>query len=179
MTDRLPRPLLAAVGALTQVRRVPSALLTAPLVAVTALDRARRSYDLLVLRGEQVISDRFGDPEAGELATGDLVTTETDRVLDAVSHVADPLDKPHQAHSDQAHPAHAHDATHEQHLRPHQDPDEPLPDFDVMTLGALRGHVRALSVEELRSLLEYERTHQARPPVLHLVEHRLATLTVS
>jgi hypothetical protein len=168
VTDRLPRPLLAALGALTQVRRVPSALLTAPLVAVTALDRARRSYDLLVLRGEQVISDRFGEAEAGDFATSDLATSETATVLDAVSHVSDPLDAPHHPHTDDG-----------QHLRPHQDPDEPLPDFDVMTLGALRGHVRALSVEQLQSLLEYERAHQARPPVLHLVEHRLATLTVS
>lgn len=173
MTDRLPRPLLAAVGALTQVRRVPSALLTAPLVAVTAFDRARRSYDQLVLRGEQVISDRFGEAEAGpveEVLPGTAVT-EADTVLDVVSHVRDPLDTAH------AHPA-AHDGHHEGHLRPHQDPDEPLPDFDVMTLGALRGHLRSLTVEQLQSLLEYERTHQARPPVLHLVEHRLATLTL-
>jgi len=168
VTDRLPRPLLAAVGALTQVRRVPSALLTAPLLAVTAFDRARRSYDQLVLRGEQVISDRFGEAEVGpvEDVLAGAAVTEADTVLDAVSHVRDPLDTPHA-------PAH-----HDGHLRPHQDPDEPLPDFDVMTLGALRGHLRSLTVEQLQSLLEYERTHQARPPVLHLVEHRLATLTL-
>lgn len=172
MTDRLPRPLLAAVGALTQVRRVPSALLTAPLVAITALDRARRSYDQLVLRGEQVISDRFGETEAAEVTTGTWAAAEADAVLDVVSHVPDPLDSPH-------HPHHPHAERGTAHLRPHQDPDEPLPDFDVMTLGALRGHLRSLSVEQLQELLDYERGHQARPPVLHLVEHRIATLSVS
>ncbi len=160
MSDRLPRPLLAAVGALTQVRRVPGALLTVPFAAISVFDRARRSYDLMVLRGETVL-ERLGAAEEGPAALPpyEPVVTETDVVTDAISHVADPLD----------------------HVEPHAapiNPDEPLPDFDVMTLGALRGTVRSLSVEQLQDVLAYERAHQARPPVLHLVEHRLATLAL-
>ena len=85
-------------------------------------------------------------------------------MLDAVSHVADPLDVPHAHHTEHS---------------PQPDADAPLPDFDVMTLGALRGSLRGLSVEQVQELLEHERTHRGRPPVLALLERRLATLSLS
>jgi hypothetical protein len=158
VSDRLPRPLLAAVGAITQVRRVPATLLTVPLVALTAFDRARRSYDALVLRGEQVLTERFGEDEPQlepEPTLRAVTELEAETVLDVVSHVADPLD--HGA----AVPG-----------------EEPLPDYDTMTLGALRGVVRTLTEEQLQAVLAYERAHRHRPPVVTLVEHRLATLAL-
>ena len=165
MTDRLPRPLLAAVGALTEVRRLPAVLLTAPLTVLSAVDRARRSYEALVERGEQLVEDRFGDTEAGPVsAAPEHVVTESEKVLDAVSHVPDPLDVPHAHHVEPA---------------PVTEDDAPLPDFDVMTLGALRGHLRGLSVEQVQELLDHERTHRSRPPVVALLERRLATLSLS
>lgn len=153
MNGRLPRPLLAALGAATQVRRVPGALVQAPVLALTAYDRVRRAYDGLALRGEELLTGALG----GEDLPGPVpvVAAPPDPVADAVAHVADPLDHPG-----------AH--------RP--DVPEPLPGYDAMTLGALRGRLRTLTAEDLARLHAYERSYLARQPVMTLLEHRMAKL---
>ena len=52
----------------------------------------------------------------------------------------------------------------------------PLDDYDHMTLGALRGRLRALSVEDLVRVRDYERAHAHRLPVVTLLDHRIAKL---
>lgn len=156
MRGRLPRPLLAALGAVTQVRRAPAALVQVPVMALTAYDRARRSYDALALRGQQVVSGVLAHDDAPAPAPARVAATRPDPVGEAVAHVEDPLDHPHL-------PAHPRAA-------------EPLPGYDAMTLGALRGHLRTLTVHDLERVLAYERSYLARPPMLTLVGHRLAKL---
>lgn len=58
------------------------------------------------------------------------------------------------------------------------DPDQlPLPDFDHLTLGSIRGRLRRLSLPELVQLREYEGAHGNRPPIVTMLDNRIAKLT--
>ncbi len=52
----------------------------------------------------------------------------------------------------------------------------PLPDYDHMTLGSLRGRLRSLSVEQLVQLRTYEKAHADRLPVVTMLDNRIAKL---
>ncbi len=52
----------------------------------------------------------------------------------------------------------------------------PLADYDHMTLGALRGRLRALSVTDLVRVRDYEKAHAHRLPVVTLLDNRIAKL---
>ena len=54
--------------------------------------------------------------------------------------------------------------------------DLPLPDYDELPFGSLQHRVRALSEDELRTLLEHEREHADRVPVVELLSNRLEDL---
>lgn len=54
--------------------------------------------------------------------------------------------------------------------------DLPLADYDHLTLGSLRARIRKLTPSELVQLLDYERTHADRLPVVTLFENRLRAL---
>ncbi|HEU0102618.1 MAG TPA: hypothetical protein VFR07_09895 [Mycobacteriales bacterium] len=57
------------------------------------------------------------------------------------------------------------------------DHDElPLPDYDHMTLGSLRGRLRALSVDQLVQIRTYEKAHADRLPVVTMLDNRIAKL---
>lgn len=154
MNGRLPRPLLAALGAATQVRRVPETLVQVPVLALTAYDRVRRAYDGLALRGEELVTGVLGGEDAP--APAPVAAHPLDPVTDAVAHVLDPLDHP---------------------TAQRPDGPEPITGYDGMTLGALRGRLRGLTTAELERALAYERAYLARQPVITLLEHRLAKLS--
>ena len=52
----------------------------------------------------------------------------------------------------------------------------PLPDYDHMTLGSLRGRLRALSVDQLVQVRDYEKAHADRLPVVTLLDNRISKL---
>lgn len=52
----------------------------------------------------------------------------------------------------------------------------PLPDYDHMTLGALRGKLRSLDVGQLVALRNYEKAHADRLPVVTMLDNRIAKL---
>jgi hypothetical protein len=52
----------------------------------------------------------------------------------------------------------------------------PLPDYDHMTLGSLRGRLRSLTVEQLVQVRDYEKAHADRLPVVTLLDNRIAKL---
>jgi len=55
-----------------------------------------------------------------------------------------------------------------------EDPEGPLvPHWDELNLARIRGRLPRLSPDEISSLLDYEREHAARPPVLTLLENRI------
>lgn len=54
--------------------------------------------------------------------------------------------------------------------------DLPLPDFDHMTIGSLRGKLRTLDVGGLTTLRAYEKAHADRIQVVTMLENRIAKL---
>ena len=52
----------------------------------------------------------------------------------------------------------------------------PLPDYDHLPVGSLASHISALTEDEVSRLVEYERAHGNRLPVLQVLEHRLDAL---
>jgi hypothetical protein len=57
------------------------------------------------------------------------------------------------------------------------DPSElPLPDYDHMTLGALRGRLRSLDMQQLVQLRDYEKSKAHRLPVVTMLDNRIAKL---
>jgi len=48
-------------------------------------------------------------------------------------------------------------------------------DYDSLTLAQLRARLRALSVEELTDLLDYENAHAARPPFVTMLSNRITS----
>ncbi len=54
--------------------------------------------------------------------------------------------------------------------------DLPLPDYDHMTLGSLRGRLRSLSLTQLGQVRAYEKAHADRLPVVTMLDNRIAKL---
>lgn len=52
----------------------------------------------------------------------------------------------------------------------------PIPDYDHLPIGSLQHRIRALDVEQLNQLADYERQHANRLPVLASIDTRLAAL---
>lgn len=48
-------------------------------------------------------------------------------------------------------------------------------DYDSLTLAQLRARLRTLSVDELTALLDYEKSHAARPPFVTMLSNRITT----
>jgi hypothetical protein len=51
-----------------------------------------------------------------------------------------------------------------------------LPGYETMTIAQLRGKLRALSIEQVSELLEWEQAHADRPPFVTMLTNRIATL---
>ena len=51
-----------------------------------------------------------------------------------------------------------------------------LPDYDSLATGSIESRVRTLDLEGVRQLLAYEQAHAARPQIVMMLEHRLASL---
>ena len=175
--SKLPAPVAAALGlvptVLDGVRRLPGRAATLPVLAVssalTVMETARREYDELATRGEQFVEQWRGQraeeahaPEAKQEPTPTqdahtptrVDTAATPEVVGTVEAVTAKVDAPE---------ATSHD-------------ELPLPDYDHMTLGSLRGRLRSLSIEQLVTVRDYEKAHAHRLPVITLLDNRIAKL---
>lgn len=54
--------------------------------------------------------------------------------------------------------------------------DLPLPDYDHLPLGTLPSRINGLDESAVNQLLDYERAHGNRLPVVQVLEHRLEAL---
>jgi len=54
--------------------------------------------------------------------------------------------------------------------------DLPLPDFDHLTLGAVRGSMRSLDLSQLVQLRDYEKDKGNRLPIVTMLDNRIAKL---
>ncbi|MHA6793644.1 hypothetical protein ACVGVM_09030 [Pseudonocardia bannensis] len=52
----------------------------------------------------------------------------------------------------------------------------PIPDYDHLPLEGLKHRIRMLTADQLRALLEYEREHAHRLPVIQVFQERLRAL---
>ncbi|MFF2652246.1 hypothetical protein [Streptomyces sp. NPDC058045] len=52
----------------------------------------------------------------------------------------------------------------------------PLPDYDELPLGALESRIRTLRPGQVRELLDHERSHARRVPVVEALVHRMGEL---
>ena len=52
----------------------------------------------------------------------------------------------------------------------------PLPDYDHLPLGGLTSRIRSLDATGVQTLLEYEKAHGNRLPVVTVLENRLTSL---
>jgi hypothetical protein len=50
----------------------------------------------------------------------------------------------------------------------------PLANYDTSSVASLRARLRNLSVDQLSQLVEYEKSHAARPDVIAMFERRIA-----
>jgi hypothetical protein len=57
---------------------------------------------------------------------------------------------------------------------PHR--DLPLPDFDHITTGDLAARIRGLDAGQIETLIEFERSHPGRLPIMTVLEQRLNQL---
>jgi hypothetical protein len=62
-------------------------------------------------------------------------------------------------------------------VEPESREDLPIPDFDNVSLGSLRGRLRSLSLEQLVVLREWEQAHAHRLPVITLLDNRIAKVS--
>ncbi|WP_299955441.1 hypothetical protein [uncultured Modestobacter sp.] len=53
----------------------------------------------------------------------------------------------------------------------------PLPDYDHLPVGSLTSRIRTLDVDDLRTLLSYEKAHANRIQVVQAMDHRLGQLS--
>ncbi len=52
----------------------------------------------------------------------------------------------------------------------------PLTSYDELTFASLRARMRSLDAAQLRVLVDYERSHEARSAVLAMLERRIAKI---
>ena len=52
----------------------------------------------------------------------------------------------------------------------------PLPDYDHLTLGSLRGRMRSLDLPQLVQVRDYEKAHANRLPIVTMLDNRIAKL---
>lgn len=52
----------------------------------------------------------------------------------------------------------------------------PLPDYDHLTLGSLRGRMRSLDLPQLIQIRDYEKAHAGRLPIVTMLDNRIAKL---
>jgi hypothetical protein len=200
----VPTPVAAAIGivptVLDGIKSLPGKAVQIPVLAVssvlTSLETARREYEELVTRGEDLVTRLRGGAVADVQETLETVLEATplvsaqdqleDAVQDAVAKVTELLDraadrKPKPVpHDTAATPevveiveAVSH-AVSVPEVEKHN--DLPLEDYDHMTLGSLRGRIRSLSVPELVQVRDYEKAHAHRLPVVTLLDNRIAKL---
>lgn len=196
MSKSVPTPVAAVLGIVPTVvdsaRKLPGKMVQIPVLAIstalTALETARQEYGDLAERGEQVLARVRGGSFDGMEDWAETILEDTplarpyEAAEDAVAKVTELLDraadrKPavktaatpavvevvEKVSAAIAPPTVEHDAL-------------PLADYDHLTLGSLRGRLRALAVPELVQVRDYELAHAHRLPVVTLLDNRIAKL---
>jgi hypothetical protein len=164
----LPPPLRAGVGLVAagveKARHIDlTTIATLPMRGLSAVAHAResveRTYEELSNRGETVIARWRGRPEPRQTAAT------IEEPVATIEEITNPFGLPEEVVDavEEATPGAtlSHDAL-------------PLADYDHLTLGSLRARLPKLDPVALVQLLDYERAHAHRLPVLTMLENRIA-----
>ena len=156
-----------------EAARIPLAAVRLPAVAIhqalVASETLWRGYEQIAQRGADVLRvarNRAGPPAPAEPPIG--------------APPEKPPDLPPRADVvTRAATAAQHAAEHGEAEAGVSRDELPIPDFDHVTAGSLRGRLRRLSLDELRTLRDYEQAHAARLPILTMLENRIAKLELT
>ncbi|HEV2889570.1 MAG TPA: hypothetical protein VGX28_04270 [Frankiaceae bacterium] len=147
---------------------------TLPLRGLALVARTRetveRTYEELSNRGETIVARWRGRPEPRQTAN-DAVEEATERLEEVAETTLEEVTNPFGL-SEQVTEA-IEEATPGAVLAHDQ---LPLEDYDHLTLGSLRARLPRLDAVALVQLLDYERAHAHRLPVLTMIENRIAKI---
>jgi hypothetical protein len=189
----LPFPVRVAAGlvvaAVEEARDLPRTVAGLPITAVSRVlqlgMRAQQVVTELAIKGDTALDGmrpveeapswaRFDDDLPEALPSGydsyDSYDADPD---DAPGYAADLGDTPRRTNG---HHAPALGIVGEAGATASVTPDA-LPGYETMTIAQLRGKLRALSIEQVTELLEWEQAHADRPPFVTMLSNRIATLS--
>ena len=84
--------------------------------------------------------------------------------------------EPARAKAAAAEPAPADSLAAQPEAAPPDGADLPVPGYDELSVASLRARLRFLDAASVRTLLEYEKAHQDRAPVITMFERRVTKL---
>ena len=163
----IPPPVRAGVGLLAagveRAKKVnPADLAGLPLRGIAFLASARetveRTYEELSNRGETVIARWRGRPEPRQTQQAPVPP---------LAEIADPFAIPEETAEVVLDATPGATLAHDQ---------LPLEDYDHLTLGSLRARLPRLDAVALVQLLDYERIHANRLPVVTMLRNRIAKI---
>jgi hypothetical protein len=190
----LPLPVRVAAGlvasAVEQARELPRLVVELPVTAVSqalqASMRVQQKVTELAIKGDQALStlrpveERPGwatfddEDEASAAGNGSSAVTELrpyrepERPADVAVATAAATTAA-TAEGDTAEPA--------EPAGPEASGPNVLPGYQDLTIPQLRGRLRHLTADDLRTLLEWETTHENRAPYVTMLSNRITTVT--
>jgi hypothetical protein len=188
----LPFPVRIAAGlvatAVEQARDLPRLVVEFPVTAVSqalqASMRVQQKVTELAIKGDRVLGTLRPVEEKPSWATFDEDEPPSRNGANTVTELhplGRPMTAPVAEEADEADEAgYAVDAVDEVTVVELSAPDEPepsvLPGYAEMTIPQLRGRLRFLSLEDLRTLLAWEMAHDDRPPFVTMLTNRITTV---
>jgi hypothetical protein len=175
------------VAAVEEARDLPRTVAGLPITAVSRVlqlgMRAQQVVTELAIKGDTALDGmrpveeapswaRFDDDLPEALPSG-YDSYADDSYDDAPGYAADLGDPPRRTNG---HHAPALGIVGEAGATASVTPDA-LPGYETMTIAQLRGKLRALSIEQVTELLEWEQAHADRPPFVTMLTNRIATLS--
>ena len=198
MTPPLPLPVRIAAGlvatAVEQARDLPRLALELPVTAVSqalqASMRLQQKVTELAIKGDQVLG--VGPPIEDEPAWAtfdeDLPPRRNGRSTGATAPAAtvtplrstpDPFVEPGPVDPGSVDPEPVPTAPSATPTGTAADAPDVLPGYGSLTIPQLRGKLRHLGVDDLRTLLAWEQAHGDRPPYVTMLSNRIAAVTES
>jgi hypothetical protein len=195
MTPPLPLPVRVAAGlvatAVEQARDLPRLALELPVTAVSqalqASMRVQQKVTELAIKGDRVLGvgppiedepawatfDDEPPPRRNGRSTGTSAPAAT---VTPLHPAPDPFVDPGPVDPGSVDPEPASVAAHPSQAGADDGPDV-LPGYGSLTIPQLRGKLRHLGVDDLRTLLAWEHAHGDRPPYVTMLSNRIAAVT--
>jgi hypothetical protein len=196
MTPPLPLPVRIAAGlvatAVEQARDLPRLALELPVTAVSqalqASMRLQQKVTELAIKGDQVLGvgppiedepawatfDEDLPPRRNGRSTGPAASAAT---VTPLRSTPDPFVEPGPVDPGSVDPEPVPTAPSAAQSATTADAPDVLPGYGSLTIPQLRGKLRHLGVDDLRTLLAWEQAHGDRPPYVTMLSNRIAAVT--